>query len=580
MTYFAIRAFFLPALFCLWVQGEFTISNAGAIVVLQLFINYALRWCHYSWTHEAHEEQHRLDMPQAVPDYPTFFPILGPLISILWDHGGFVRSLGMRPARIPTIGMTIYHFQDPQTLKRIFKQSALASAMTAYKFSVKGALGTSRKAYLPYLEDDSGPFLKPHPKSHVLPHNRIDHITTSGFSRGLTGPGLLPTVTRFVTDFTSRLHRLPISEDWTEMDDLAQFCRDVVGSSTIYSLLGPTMLRLNPSFVEDLWKFDSGLESFKLPSFMIPAVRNNREALVGQFKNWYKYARKHFIESQISEDGDGDPIWGSSLIRHRQKSLLQVDGQDDDSLARVDLGLAWASIGNVVPSATCAAFHVFKDPELLARVRKVAETHSGPSSVAQPNISALAADPLLLSVYAEILRLYVKVHAAFSSPHEDVDLGKWMLPKGGIALISSEPAHMNATFWNTKDGKYPVHSFWADRFLVDPSDPTSGPILPEVRVKTSLQIKPTNLQREPYYSTEGCEGSWVPYGGGHSMCPGRFFSKHVMTIMCALLARDFDIEVYSSSIKWSTRRYGIGVQLFKGKLPFRIRRRQVQKSSI
>jgi hypothetical protein len=248
----------------------------------------------------------------------------------------------MKPARIPTIGMTIYHFQDRQTLKRIFKQSSLASAMTSYKFAVKGALGVSDKAYLPYLADDSGPFSKPHPRSHVLPHNRIDHLTTSGFSRGLTGPGLLPTVTRFVKDFTSRLHKLPISEDWTEMDDLAQFCRDVVGSSTIYSLLGPTMPRLNPSFAEDLWKFDSGLEAFKSPSFMIPTMLRNREALVEQFKTWYKYARENFDESQISEDGDGDPIWGSSLIRNRQKSLLQVDGQDDDSLARVDLGLAWA----------------------------------------------------------------------------------------------------------------------------------------------------------------------------------------------------------------------------------------------
>jgi hypothetical protein len=214
--------------------------------------------------------------------------------------------------------------------------------MTAYKFSVKGALGVRGKAYLPYLADDSGPFPKPHPQSQVLPHNRIDHLMTSGFSRGLTGPGMLPMVTRFVNDFTSRLQELSISEDWTEMDDLAQFCREVVGSSTMYSLLGPTMLRLNPSFVENLWKFDHSLESFKLPSFMIPTVRRNREKLVEQFKTWYKYAREHFHESQISEDGDGDPIWGSSLIRHRQKSLLQVDGQDDDSLARVDLGLAWA----------------------------------------------------------------------------------------------------------------------------------------------------------------------------------------------------------------------------------------------
>lgn len=262
-------------------------------------------------------------------------------LCVYWKQLTFFSNRA-RPVRIPVFGMTIFHFQDRDTLKRIFKESQLASAMTAYKFSVKGALGTSNNAYLPYLADDSGPFPKPHPASHVLPHNRIDHITTSGFTLGLTGPGMLPTATRFAKDVTATLRELPISEEWTEMDDLVQFCKDVVGSSTILSLLGPTMLRINPTFIEELWKFDSTLESFKFPSFMIPKVIHNRELLVEQFKAWYKYARENFDDSLISEDGDGDPVWGSSLIRHRQKTLLQVDGQDDDSLARVDLGLAWA----------------------------------------------------------------------------------------------------------------------------------------------------------------------------------------------------------------------------------------------
>lgn len=61
------------------------------------------------------------------------------------------------------------------------------------------------------------------------------------------------------------------------------------------------------------------------------------------------------------------------------------------------------------------------------------------------------------------------------------------------------------------------------------------------------------------------------------MCPGRFFSKHVMTITSSLLAQKFDIEILSDSIEWSTQRYGIGAQIFKEKLPFRIRRRHVQR---
>lgn len=174
----------------------------------------------------------------------------------------------------------------------------------------------------------------------------------------------------------------------------------------------------------------------------------------------------------------------------------------------------------MVPSATCALFHIFKDPELLARVRSIAEKHTGQRSEGDIDIKALASNPLLLSVYAETLRLYIKVHAAFSSPHENVILGKWMLPKDGVALISSEPAHMDTGFWNTKNGMHPVQSFWAERFLVIESDPSSGPIRPELRMKLSAKEKgPSNVQSEPYFSTEGCEGSWIPYGGKTATLP-------------------------------------------------------------
>lgn len=142
----------------------------------------------------------------------------------------------------------------------------------------------------------------------------------------------------------------------------------------------------------------------------------------------------------------------------------------------------------------------------------MAEAHC--AGQAGPDVKAIAADPLLLSVYAETLRLYIKVHAAFSSPHEDLTLGQWTLPKGGIALTSSEPAHMDADFWNTRDGKHPLRSFWADRFVVDPADPSSGPILPELRKNMSFGKETTAAPKtEPYFSVEGCEGAWLPYGG-------------------------------------------------------------------
>lgn len=226
----------------------------------------------------------------------------------------------------------------------MFKQSSLATPISIYRYSTKYLFGMREKAHSVYMADDSGPFPKPYPGTNVPSRNRIDYITHHGLLRGLTGPGLQPTTARYVKDVSRRLQKMNLGDTWTEMDDFPQFFRDIVGTATLQSILGPTMLRINPEFVQNLWDFDVAMPEFSkgYPKWILSREYQNRERLLQSFKNWYKYARENFDESQIDEDGDGDPVWGSSLIRHRQETVLQIDHQDDDALACVDLGLAWA----------------------------------------------------------------------------------------------------------------------------------------------------------------------------------------------------------------------------------------------
>lgn len=196
----------------------------------------------------------------------------------------------------------------------------------------------------PYRADDSGPFPHPHAKSHVLPHNRIDHITHQSVFRGLTGPGLQPSGLRFAANLHRRLDELDITKEWVQKSDFTTFFRQLVGSSALEAILGTTMLRENPTFVQDIFKFDYMFPSFGpgLPRLLMPKSYGFRDRLVDQFKRWYKVARKNYDASQIFTDGDGDPWWGSTMMRLRQEAILGVQDQDDESLPRVDLGLAWA----------------------------------------------------------------------------------------------------------------------------------------------------------------------------------------------------------------------------------------------
>ncbi|KAF1346317.1 hypothetical protein EJ07DRAFT_160562, partial [Lizonia empirigonia] len=217
-------------------------------------------------------------------------------------------------------------------------------------------------------------------------------------------------------------------------------------------------------------------------------------------------------------DGDGDPYWGSELARRRQKVLLDFDDQCDDAVAATDLGLMWTSIVNVVPASLMANIHIFRSTSLLSRLRLslADKTHISPTN-ALSNIESLQKLPLLNSVYAETLRHYSQAYVTRCSPHNDVSLGEWTLPRNQVAMVSTYTAHHSEEYWNTKDGQHSVTDFWAERFLIDPKDPMSGPLRTDIDIPFRKAPKDLKPDDEPVFSTQGLDGIWIPYGGGYGL---------------------------------------------------------------
>lgn len=168
-------------------------------------------------------------------------------------------------------------------------------------------------------------------------------------------------------------------------------------------------------------------------------------------------------------------------------------------------------MGNTIPVAMLATIHIFQDANLLRRVRSLVETCLGQRSLLNLDPQELVQIPLLSSIYTEILRLYVNTYCMLSSPHLDVPLGKWRLPKGQVCLLNSNISQMDRSFWNTQDGLHPVAEFWSDRFIIDPANPSSGPITPVAR--EGYPRAEQDEKKEPYFSKKGTEGSFFPYGG-------------------------------------------------------------------
>jgi hypothetical protein len=292
----------------------------------------------------------------------------------------------------------IYLCQDPVAVAAMWKDPSLSSPIFIYTVGLRYLFGMKEKAIETYTADNSGPYRKPHPKSKVPSENRVDFLTHDSLLRGLTGPAMVPTFRRFQKIFNRNLNLQVIGEEWVEMEDFYFFFREKAGKAVLESLFGPSMLRINPGFVDDLWAFDEEIKNLtkRLPRFWIPNAYRVRDRLIAQIQNWYQYACKVFRHDAIYEDCDGDSFWGSSMSRERQELVLSI----------------------------------------------------------------------------------------------------------------------NTRLWNTQEGKRPVTSFWAERFIVDASDPQSGPVRPDIRDECMTKAK---AGEEGKFSLQGLSGAWIPYGGEYEV---------------------------------------------------------------
>ena len=237
---------------------------------------------------------------------------------------------------------------------------------------------------------------------------------------------------------------------------------------------------------------------------------------------------------------------------------------------------------NAVPATIWFCLELIQDPKLLSRVREeVAEARLTPESDeagAGFDLAKLCDSPLLQSCFAETLRVYMTVALMRTPDQKDFTLGRWRFPRQKLIVLLSRTAHHNPELWNagSPENPHPLEEFWADRFLVYPDDPSSGPLRPGNQEKKSKALKEAKEQNKAVFSMDGLAGGWVPFGGGQHMCPGRSFAKNEMMAAFAIISTEYDIELTGAGSRPEPdmRFFPVGMLPPKDKIPFRIRRRR------
>jgi cytochrome P450 len=89
-------------------------------------------------------------------------------------------------------------------------------------------------------------------------------------------------------------------------------------------------------------------------------------------------------------------------------------------------------------------------------------------------------------------------------------------------------------------------------------------------------LKPTGIGKDAAleFSTKAFEGSWIPFGSGANICPGRNFAKMHAILTVAMMVDSFDCDVLAPQPKLDLTKFGMGVLGPKRAVPVRIKRRE------
>lgn len=213
---------------------------------------------------------------------------------------------------------------------------------------------------------------------------------------------------------------------------------------------------------------------------------------------------------------------------------------------------------NVIVSAFWVILEIFRDHQLLEAIRKETRTciKADVTEETKFDMQMLLKQPLLQAVLAETLRLRVNGFLVRRPMRNELKIHEWSIPKDRFCLTSSTPGHMDPNIWCKGSGEqHPVTEFWPGRFLRN--NESNGLV---------------------EFSLKGTEGSWMPFGGGAHICPGRAFAKHVIFLTVALMVTKYDMIVTADekSMMMSARNFGFGTLGPVGKVPVIIRGRNAR----
>ncbi|KAI9891293.1 MAG: hypothetical protein M1814_002806 [Vezdaea aestivalis] len=316
--------------------------------------------------------------------------------------------------------------------------------------------------------------------------------------------------------------------------DLWPFLRHLSGLTTGPAMTGQAFFDNNQLFMQDMFEFDAGAFwlLLGLPNwFPIPSISKAVRA-----RHRMKLALQALHEA-LDAAADGKPVpaeWGNLddvfyTLTQRQKVLRDTFSPEQRAVA--DISVLWAQHANINNLVFWLVHRIFSIPGTVDRIRKEIEPYChvvyGESILGRQSAPRIKLDvkglrncTLLKSSFYEVMRL----HAAPWSIRKitrDIVLtedaqksgkgapGSFKIKAGTLIDVPHNLQHLDPKFFDDPE------DFIPDRFVV--TDPETG----------DITVKAGNVKT---------------FGGGSSICKGRFLAEREALGLTAAILSLWDIE--------------------------------------
>ena len=181
--------------------------------------------------------------------------------------------------------------------------------------------------------------------------------------------------------------------------------------------------------------------------------------------------------------------------------------------------------------------HIITIPDLVDRLREeIAPVFTPPEGIPSRPVRVhdigrlIRNSPLLRSTFYEVLRTCGGT-VSNRAVTDDIMVAGRLFKKGTPIMLPSRPQHMDPAIWGED-----YDQFVADRFI---RAEDKGGKFGDRGVKGKGELDENDILRR----RQAKERMMRPFGGGVSLCPGRFFANYELWSFVACLIWQYDISI-------------------------------------